>query len=74
MEKDFWKTESFEGSRRVAQDLGRATRLLSGIYRMVEEEKRRYKVNDCCRCGLICFIGSVVSFWLVRIQFLQKNF
>ena len=46
--KKFWKHKAFEGSRKSCGRFGEGNRLASKIYRIIEEEKRVYK--------LFCFL------------------
>jgi hypothetical protein len=42
--KKFWKNNAFEGSRKSCERLAEGSRLASKVYRMIEEEKRVYKL------------------------------
>lgn len=46
--KRFWNDDAFEGSRKSCKRLAEGSKLASKVYRMVEEEKRVYK--------LFCFL------------------
>ena len=48
--KRFWKHKAFEGSRKSCARFGEGNKLASKIYRMIEEEKRSYK--------LFCFLKT----------------
>ena len=42
--KKFWKHKAFEGSRRSCSRFAAGNKLASRVYRMIEEEKRVYKL------------------------------
>jgi hypothetical protein len=42
--KKFWKNKAFEGSRKSCKRFAEGNKLASKVYRMIEEEKRFYKI------------------------------
>jgi hypothetical protein len=42
--KKFWKNKAFEGSRKSCNRFAEGNKLASKVYRMIEEEKRAYKL------------------------------
>jgi hypothetical protein len=80
--KKFWKNKTFERSRESCKRLSEGNRLASKLYRMIEKEKRQYKLFCFLKKRSIMLLKEGKSFveteealthYLIEFGFLNKK-